>query len=229
LAPHLAVVVRSRRLAEDLTRERQRVTAATVTERDRLRRDLHDGLGPSLAAIRLKAGLAARGAAAGSPTRTLLDEIGSEVESSIADVRRVVDALRPPALDELGLVGAIRARAASLTGEIDFTVTGPEQRTPLPAAVETAAYRIVAEALTNAARHSRARRCAVTVEVTPADVRVEISDNGIGLDPARPPHVGLRSMQERAAEVGGRCAVLAGPQGGTVVRATLPLAGDGRR
>ena len=87
---------------------------------------------------------------------TLLDEIGTEVESSIADVRRVVDALRPPALDELGLVGAVRARAASLAGELEFTVTGPDQRPPLPAAVETAAYRIAVEALTNAARHSQA-------------------------------------------------------------------------
>ncbi|HSU35074.1 MAG TPA: ATP-binding protein, partial [Propionibacteriaceae bacterium] len=182
----------------------------------------------SLAAIRLKAGLAARGAAAGSPTRTLLDEIGTEVESSIADVRRVVDALRPPALDELGLVGALRARGASLAGELDFTVTGPDQRSPLPAAVETAAYRIAVEAMTNAARHSQGHRCEVEVEVSGIQVQVTVSDDGVGIDPARPPHVGRWSMHERAAEVGGRCAVTAREGGGTVVQATLPLVPEGR-
>ena len=90
--------------------------ASREDERRRLRRDLHDGLGPSLAAIRLKAGLAARSAPGRVAGPTLLDEIGSEVESSIADIRRVVDALRPPALDELGLVGAVRARAVSWPG-----------------------------------------------------------------------------------------------------------------
>ncbi len=156
LAQQVGPAVQAVRLHEDLVRSRAAVVASREDERRRLRRDLHDGLGPSLAAIRLKAGLAARSAPAGSPTRTLLDEIGTEVESSIADVRRVVDALRPPALDELGLVGALRARAASLAGELEFTVTGPDQRPPLPAAVETAAYRIAVEALTNAARHSQA-------------------------------------------------------------------------
>ncbi|HLL63459.1 MAG TPA: histidine kinase [Propionibacteriaceae bacterium] len=228
LASQIGPAVQAVRLHQDLVRSRAAVVASREDERRRLRRDLHDGLGPSLAAIRLKAGLAARSAPAGSPTRTLLDQIGAEVESSISDVRRVVDALRPPALDELGLVGAIRARAESLAGDIDFTVTGPETPTPLPAAVETAAYRIVVEALTNAARHSQAQRCAVRVDVGPAEVRVEVVDDGVGLDPARPPHVGLWSMHERAAEVGGRCAVLARPEGGTVVRATLPLTVDGR-
>ena len=228
LVQQVGPAVQAVRLHDDLVRSRAAVVASREDERRRLRRDLHDGLGPSLAAIRLKAGLAARSAPAGSPTRNLLDEIGTEVESSIADVRRVVDALRPPALDELGLVGAIRARAASLAGDLEFTVSGPDQRPLLPAAVETAAYRIAVEALTNAARHSQAHRCEVGVEVSATEVRVTVSDDGIGLDPARPPHVGLWSMHERAAEVGGRCAVTAGAGGGTVVRATLPLVMGGR-
>ena len=126
------------------------------------------------------------------------------------------------------LVGALRARTASLAGELEFTVTGPDYRPPLPAAVEIAAYRIAVEALTNAARHSQAQRCEVIVEVSATEVRVTVSDDGIGLDPARPPHVGLWSMRERAAEVGGRCAVTSRAGGGTVVRATLPLAMDGQ-
>ena len=115
LAQQVGPAVQAVRLHEDLVRSRAAVVASREDERRRLRRDLHDGLGPSLAAIRLKAGLAARSAPAGSPTRTLLDEIGTEVESSIADVRRVVDALRPPALDELGLVGA-RPRPRGVPG-----------------------------------------------------------------------------------------------------------------
>lgn len=229
LVQQVGPAVQAVRLHADLVRSRAAVVASREDERRRLRRDLHDGLGPSLAAIRLKAGLAARSAPAGSPTRTLLDEIGTEVESSIADVRRVVDALRPPALDELGLIGALRARTASLAGELEFTVTGPDQRPPLPAAVEIAAYRIAVEALTNAARHSQAHRCEVVVEVSVREVRVTVSDDGIGLDPARPSHVGLWSMHERAAEVGGRCAVTARAGGGTVVRATLPLVMEGQQ
>ena len=228
LAQQVGPAVQSVRLHEDLVRSREAVVASREDERRRLRRDLHDGLGPSLAAVRLKAGLAARGAPAGSSTRQLLDEIGREVESSIADVRRVVEALRPPALDELGLVGAVRARAASLAGDLQIVVRGPEQVPYLPAAVETAAYRIAAEALTNAVRHSRAHSCEVVIEVRPDEVLVEVTDDGVGLDPSRPPHVGVRSMQERAAEVGGACAVTAGENGGTVVRASLPLASDGR-
>lgn len=228
LVQQVGPAVQAVRLHEDLVRSRASVVASREDERRRLRRDLHDGLGPSLAAIRLKAGLAARGAPAGSSTRTLLDQIGTEVESSIADVRRVVDALRPPALDELGLVGALRARAESLAGQLELTVTGPDQRPPLPAAVEIAAYRIAVEAVTNAVRHSSGHRCEVAVEVSETQVQVTVSDDGIGIDPARPPHVGRWSMQERAAEVGGRCTVTARPGGGTVVRATLPLVGEDR-
>ena len=94
--------------------------------------------------------------------------------------------------------------------------------------METAAYRVAVEALTNAARHSGAQTCAVVVEVSPVDVTVTVNDDGIGLDPSRPPHVGMASMQERAAEVGGRCAVTSVPGGGTMVRAALPLTMDGR-
>ena len=93
------------------------MVALREDERRRLRRDLHDGLGPSLAAIGLKAGLAAREVPAGSAARGLLGEIGAEVKASLADIRRLVEALRPPALDELGLLGAVRSRADALTGE----------------------------------------------------------------------------------------------------------------
>ena len=174
-----------------------------------------------MATIALKAGLAAREVPAG-PARELIGEISDEVRTSLADVRRVVEALRPPALDELGLVGAVRSRAAALTGELSVDVSGPADRPVLPAAVETAAYRVAVEAMTNAVRHSGGRRCTVAIECADGHVLVDVRDDGRGLDPHRPAGVGLRSMRERAAELGGECRVRSLAEGGTQVYARLP-------
>jgi signal transduction histidine kinase len=140
-------------------------------ERRRLRRDLHDGLCPALAAIGLKAGLAARQVPADSAAQALLGEINSEVQASIGDIRRLVEALRPPALDELGLLGAVRARAVTLAGDMTFEVSRQDSLRPLPAAVETAAYRIAVEAMTNAVRHSGGTHCAVSIAVADGNPR----------------------------------------------------------
>lgn len=127
--------------------------------RKRLRRDLHDGVGPSLAAIVLK--LNAAQSRAGARVRdAILVEAREEVRSAIAEIRRLVDDLRPPAIDEVGLVDAIRQRADSLAADVAFEVVGATIR-PLPAAVEVAVFRISAEAMTNVVRHSGASRCRV--------------------------------------------------------------------
>jgi signal transduction histidine kinase len=204
------------------------VVALREDERRRLRRDLHDGLGPALAAIGLKAGLAAREVPNGSAARDLLGEIDAEVKASLGDIRRLVEALRPPVLDELGLLGAVRSRATALTGDLTIEVTAEESIGSLPAAVETAAYRIVVEALTNAIRHSGGSRCLVSISVLNDALLLSVSDDGSGLDPGRTPGVGIRSMQERAAEVGGMLSVQSA-ESGTVVSSTLPLGLAGRR
>jgi signal transduction histidine kinase len=222
LAGEIGPAVQAVRLHQDLLRSRAEVVALREDERRRLRRDLHDGLGPALAAIGLKAGLAAREVPPDSAARELLGEIDNEVKESIGDIRRLVEALRPPALDELGLLGAVKSRAAALAGDVTIDVSGPESAAGLPAAIETAAYRIVVEAMTNAVRHSGGAYCSVFIRVEDDAVEAVVRDDGRGLAADRKPGVGLRSMQERAAEVGGTLSVSSAAEG-TVVSARLPF------
>jgi signal transduction histidine kinase len=229
LAKQVGVAVQAVRLHEDLVRSRAQVVALREDERRRLRRDLHDGLGPGLAAIGLKAGLASRDVATDSAAHGLLNDIATEVKAGIADIRRLVEELRPPALDELGLVGAVRSRAAAMAGEMSIEVSGSDGAEPLPAAVETAAFRIAVEAMTNAVRHSGGRCCAVSIAIGDRGVDVIVKDDGAGLEPTHAVGVGLRSMRERAAELGGALSVGSPSEGGTVVQAWLPYAFGAKR
>jgi two-component system, NarL family, sensor kinase len=151
----------------------------------------------------------------------LLAELVLETQTAIAEVRRLVYDLRPPALDELGLVGALRQHVNRFPG-LDVEVRAPSDLPGLPAAVEVAAFRIASEAVTNAARHADARRCVVELSAN-GSLELWISDDGRGLPAAFAPGVGLTSMRERAAELGGACAFERAPQGGSVIRARLPL------
>jgi signal transduction histidine kinase len=213
------------RLTADLQRSRERLVTAREEERRRLRRDLHDGLGPALASVTLMAD-AARNLLALDPDASadLLLKLKVETRAATAEIRRVVYALRPPALDELGLVSALREQAAQYGhGGVHMVVEAPEPFPPLPAAVEVATYRIAQEAMTNVLRHARARTCVVRLAIDEG-VRLEIADDGRGLDGART-GMGLTSMRERAEELGGWCVVKSLPEGGTCVQAQVPLAG----
>jgi signal transduction histidine kinase len=208
LARQAAAAVHAARLTDELQRSRQRLVAGREEERRRLRRDLHDGLGPQLAAQTLKAG-SARALYALRPEEAdaLLADLEADAAHALADLRRVVEDLRPPALDELGLVGALRAAVARFGAgppSIDVVAT---ELPALPAAVEVAAFRITEEAVTNAVRHSGAQHC--TVRLFPGDgvLTVEVCDDGVGIVPGQTEGVGLGSMRERAAELGGRCEV----------------------
>ncbi|HUG30314.1 MAG TPA: GAF domain-containing sensor histidine kinase [Candidatus Limnocylindria bacterium] len=232
LARQAGVAVHAVSLTLDLIDSRERLVAAREEERRRIRRDLHDGLGPTLAAIGMRAEVAAD-LAAHDPAASarVLGELREDVHDALADIRRLVDALRPPALDELGLVGSLRAQAERLGGP-RLDIAGIGELPVLPAAVEVAAYRIVSEAMTNAARHSGASTCTVRISAPPVGsedvpaLELEIVDDGRGL-PATGirPGIGLGSMRERAAEVGGTCRIEAMPAGGTRVIARLPLDG----
>ena len=207
-------------LTQDLLRSRERLVAATEEERRRLRRDLHDGLGPGLAGVVLGLQRARRYVDVDPVNaRKQLDELTVQTQQAVAEVRRLVYDLRPPALDELGLVGALSEQAQAL-GPI--AVLGPDLPMQLPAAVEVAAYRIALEAMTNTARHAAATEATVRVSLDGA-LHLEISDNGTGLPVAYRAGVGIRSMRERAAGLGGHVSIEPGATVGTMVRATIPL------
>jgi signal transduction histidine kinase len=216
----------------ELVRQRDALIVAREEERRRLRRDLHDGLGPALAAIGLRAETAGAQLETGAidAAQVSLVALGTEVEAAVSDVRRLVDGLRPPALDELGLVGAIDQQARRLEGargdgrQLRIAVAGPGdgELPTLPAAIEVAAYRIAVEAVTNAVRHADADRCQVRIAAGDA-LRIEVSDDGHGPAAGARPGTGLESMAARAAEVGGTVDLERGPGGGMRVIAILPL------
>lgn len=236
LARQAGAPVRALRLTLDLIASRERLVATREEERRRIRRDLHDGLGPSLAAIGMRAEVAADlvGKDPAAAERLLVDLRG-EVRGALGDVRRLVDALRPPALDELGLVGALEAQAGRLGPPPVVDVAAPGPLPDLPAAVEVAAYRIAVEAMTNAARHAGAQRCHVRLQAATTGnaagdaairaLELEVTDDGVGLGAGATPGIGLVSMRERAAEVGGSCTIESARGGGTRVFARLPLNG----
>lgn len=224
LAKSAGAAVHAVTLTEALRKSRNEILAAREEERRRLRRDLHDGLGPELAGIALGVG-AARNLAVGDPGKTaeLLGRVQDQAEAATRSIRGLVDGLRPAALDDLGLVEAIRHKAESMFAgsEIDLEIDAPIDHLTLPAAVEVAAMRIILEAATNVIRHSRASRCRLTISVDDALV-IEVIDDGQGIHGSHR-GVGLDSMRERVEEVGGALTIGDADGGGTRVCATLPL------
>lgn len=199
---------------------------AREEERRRLRRELHDGLGPALGGVALGVD-AARNMMAGDPQAAdaLLVDLKHETLDCVGEVRRIVDNLRPPTLDELGLLAALAAfvdRLSSRDEALHVAMQTPGPLPALPAAVEVAAYRIAIEAMTNVARHAHARSCLLRLDVG-EELTVEVRDDGVGLPPGRLAGVGLGSMTDRANELGGRCVVARLADGGTRVMAHLPL------
>ena len=224
LARQAGVAAHAVRLTADLQRSRERLVAAREEERRRLRRDLHDGVGPRLAALTLKIETARNRLSHDPAADYLLSDLAGRAHEAVADVRRSVHALRPPVLDELGLIPALRETAAQYGGGgLHISVRAPESLPPLPAAVEVAAYRIAQEAITNVVRHAGAGRCAVVLDLDAGGaLRLEVEDDGRGMGADAGLGVGLHSMRERAEELGGTLVVEEATAGGTVVRAELP-------
>jgi len=233
LTTQLGGVVHAHGLLESVRAGQERLVLAREEERRRLRRDLHDGLGPALAGLTLQVDTvrntlastsgADTDTAAGTGADTALLGLRSGIQETVHDVRRIVEGLRPPALDDLGLVEAVR----QLGSHIGVPVVLEADELPrLPAAAEVAAYRIVQEALTNAARHAGAGRVDVGLALTHEGLVVSVTDDGTGVLVPRRDGVGLGSMRERAEEIGGCFTLTADPGRGTTVRAVLPVVVD---
>jgi two-component system NarL family sensor kinase len=225
LVRQAAIAIRTRLLADELQESRERLVLGREDDRRRIRRDLHDGLGPVLGGVALRLD-AAGNAVTADPDRAreLVRVARTEVREALDDVRRLVHDLRPPALDDLGLEAALQQQAERVRSELDVTVAAAGLG-GLPAAVEVAAYRIVSESLTNVVRHARATRADVTVRRDGNAVTVEVRDDGRGIGEDVTAGVGLLSLRERAEELGGRCEVSCPTGGGTRVWAWLPLGG----
>lgn len=241
----IGALVESLVMNRALRRSRERIITAREEERRRIRRDLHDGLGPALATQSMKLQVAAE-LLDSSPEKVgpMLRDLATETRDEIAEIRRLVDDLRPRVLDQLGLVSALRQRAASFSTEATQVVGDrmgagdasgattlkwaieAEDVEPLPAAVEVAAYRIVIEAVNNAAKHAHATSCHVSLARRDGNLEILISDDGAGLPDDASPGVGLGSMRERAEELGGTFTLSSDASAGTTITVRLPISSE---
>lgn len=232
LARQAAIAVHSAQITADLQRSRERIVTAREEERRRLRRDLHDGLGPTLASLyqRMETVLPML-TTNPAEVAPLLTDARAQIKDAIASIRQIVYALRPPVLDELGLAAAVREESYRLFrggNAPHVEVIAPENLPQLSAAVAAAAYRIIMEALANVLRHSGATHCQIIIQWQAGDraLVLEISDDGTGLPEEYRSGVGMQSMRERAEELGGRVSIEPRQPVGTLVRAVLPISTD---
>jgi signal transduction histidine kinase len=233
LAQSAAFALENARLHEEriamLRQQLARVTAAQEEERRRIARELHDGVGPTLAGANLRLRTARKLLEQDHhPAAEEVEEIAEQVQASIQDIRRLIYDLRPAVLDELGLVPALREYVVRYQEEqgLEVVLSLPEGEMRLPAPLETALFRILQEALNNVARHARARRVEVRLTWDEERVTLHVADDGQGFDPRAAQvgaHVGLWSMRERVKQLGGRFEVESAPGAGTKVEAVIPL------
>lgn len=224
---HVALVVSSSVLRDELEVSREGIVRAREEERRRIRRDLHDGLGPSLAAIKLEVGAARRRLEAGGHDASAMERLGGVVGDATEEVRRVIEELRPPLLDELGLVDALRSLRFVPDG-LSLCVQASSPLDSLPAAVEVAAYKIASEAIRNVVRHAGATACDVAIRCGQDALELRVRDDGAGVRVSHPAGVGIASMHERAREVGGTISIERAEPCGTLVLAVLPCKGSDR-
>jgi len=236
LARQAGAAVRNAQLTADLQRSRQTLVTAREEERHRLRRDLHDGIGPTMAGLTLKLDaardLVSSGLESGEKEELeeavkLLSELKTQTQETVQNIRHIVHTLRPPSLDVLGLIPALQAHfgqvATPRTLNIQMTTMPPSSDFPrLSAAAEVAAYRIVLEAVTNVIHHARAELCEVSLTLENGNLIMEIKDDGLGLPKARRNGIGLDSMRERAEELSGHLELSSSSQG-TRVWAEIPI------
>jgi signal transduction histidine kinase len=223
VARQLGIALRAAQLSADVQSARERLVLAREEERRRIRNDLHDGLAPTLSSLQLRLG-AVRRLIRQDPAQaeTLAGELGDDLRIATGTIRQLVYELRPPMLDELQLVGALRSMR--FTGsDVHFEVQAPEPMPALPAAVEAAVYRIASEAMHNVVKHAGAANCLVRIEASNGRLALTVSDDGTGTPGELGAGIGIRSMRDRAEELGGTLSVERGAEGGTRVTALIPI------
>jgi signal transduction histidine kinase len=221
LTRQIGVAAHTVQLTADLQRSREQLVIAREEERRRIRNDLHDGLGPVLSGLKLRAETVRNLVVDNPQVDALLDDIAARTETAVSDVRRLVYSLRPPALDDLGLGAALQELGAQTA--LPVTVTLPNPMPPVSAAVEVAVFRIAQEALTNVARHADATTAHIELRIDPDQLAMSISDDGRGLPPETRAGVGLRSMRERVSELGGAMTIESSDGLGSTIRITIPM------
>jgi signal transduction histidine kinase len=228
VALHAAIAVEATRLVRDLRHSRERLVVAREEERRRLRRDLHDGLGPTIAGMAVQVHSARNLLTGPGGVADRLETLAGDLRTCMTEVRRLIDELRPFALDG-GLGSALAAECGKFSGPtFEVTLHLPDDLGGLPGPVEVAAYRIFCEALSNVIRHAGASSCTVVVDKQ-RDLVLEIVDDGVGTDGWATGGVGLSSMRERAEDLGGTFEVRRRDPRGTTLRVCLPLRLDSHR
>ncbi|MEW6232020.1 MAG: histidine kinase [Chloroflexota bacterium] len=233
LAHSAALALENARLHEErlaiLRQQLAQVTAAQEEERRRIARELHDGVGPALASLNVRLRTARKLLERDQHlTGQEIEELAELAQTNIQDIRRLIYDLRPAALDELGLVPALREYVTRYQEEqgLEVALSLPESDERLPAPVETALFRIAQEALNNVVRHAQAHRVDVALGRDEAHVTLRIADDGQGFDPQASRssmHLGLWSMRERVEQLGGRFEVESAPGRGTKLVVKIPL------
>ncbi len=224
IARQVGVAAYAVQVTRALQHSRERLVTAREEERRRLRRDLHDGIGPTLASQSLTLD-AIEKLITNDPDKalSLTRDLKSQTKDSVEEIRHIINDLRPTAVDDLGLLEALHERFARFDQtRLRIILEAPEKIPPLPAAVESAVYRIAVEAVTNVLRHAGASECHICMHIN-TNLHLEIVDNGVGLPAEQRKGVGLRAMQERAEELGGIFRILPTNQG-THLLIELPLA-----
>jgi signal transduction histidine kinase len=223
LAQQVGATAHSLLLTVNLQRSLERTVTVLEEERRRVRRDIHDGLGPTLASAAMRLDLLRELLHTQPDTADrVLRSVSEAQHQALVDIRRLIENLRPTILDHLGLAKALSEQVERVRGPVAVDLSGADDLGPLPAAVEVAVYRIVSEALTNVVRHAQASTCVIRIW-RDTEVHVEIRDDGRGLPTAYHSGVGLTSIRERCAELGGAAQIASAPGGGTLVRCRIPV------
>jgi signal transduction histidine kinase len=220
IAHYVAATAESVKVSDDLRTAQNALQNAYAEERRRVRLDLHDGLGPTLAVIRLKL-IALRRRL---PSDVSVDDVVDQVSDCIREVRRIVEGLQPSMLEDLGLVPALQVLVADTrrTSGIDITIDAEPEFPDVPAHIAATGYRVIAEGLANVIRHSRATMCTVQLTHPDHSLCIDIQDNGCGFDPAAVTGMGLRSIAARVVAVGGQSSLTSAAGRGTTIRLELP-------